>query len=202
MGYAIAAAAAARGHAVLVVSGPVALPAPAGVLVLDVSSAREMLDSAKRELTARAHSVVIGVAAVADFRPKQPRAGKPPKERGAHALELVENPDVLAELAALGRATLHIGFALESFGAGELEAAEARARAKLERKGLDAIVLNEAAAMEATSSRLYWLGRDGASELLGDGDKEQLAERVVARIERELERHGGTTAAGGDSVEI
>jgi phosphopantothenoylcysteine decarboxylase/phosphopantothenate--cysteine ligase len=190
MAYEIAGAAAARGHRVVIVSGPVALPAPAGVEVLDVLSAREMLVEAKRELQAREHRVLLGVAAVADFRPKERLQGKPPKERGAFALELVENPDVLSELSALGRSELAIGFALESFAREGAAAAEERARSKMARKGLDAIVLNEAAAMESTGTALRWIDANGASESLGSGDKAQLAKLLVTRIEARLGHRG------------
>ncbi len=190
MAYGIAAAAAARGHPIKVLSGPVAMPAPAGVEVIDVRSAREMLDEGKRELASAEHSVLMGVAAVADFRPKQRFAGKPPKEKGAFTLDLVENPDVLAELGALGRARICVGFALESFSEEEREAALERARGKRLRKGLDAIVLNEAAAMEAQGSRLCWLGPDGGAEDLGCGDKEWLAERLVLRVEALMRERG------------
>ncbi|MFQ5503274.1 MAG: phosphopantothenoylcysteine decarboxylase [Planctomycetota bacterium] len=184
MGYAIARAAAGRGHRVVLVSGPVALAEPEGVLLRQVSSACEMLQAARVEIEGGRFEALIGAAAVCDFRPAQRLPGKPSKEQGARRLALVGNPDVVAELA--GRAGFALGFALEDLG--DLEAAEARARAKLERKGLDAMVLNGVEAIDAEQHRAWWLPRGGATELLGSLPKAALAGELVRRIEAALER--------------
>ncbi len=112
MGYALARACAQAGAAVTLVSGPTGLACPRGVLRVDVSAAQEM----QREVLARAgeSDVFIGVAAVADYRPAAPSAQKIKKNAAAMTVELVKNPDILAEVAALPRPPFCVGFAAES----------------------------------------------------------------------------------------
>lgn len=112
MGYALARACAQAGAAVTLVSGPTGLACPRGVLRVDVSAAQEM----QREVLARAgeSEVFIGVAAVADYRPAAPSAQKIKKNAAAMTVELVKNPDILAEVAALPRPPFCVGFAAES----------------------------------------------------------------------------------------
>ncbi len=112
MGYALARACAQAGAAVTLVSGPTGLACPRGVLRVEVSAALEM----QREVLARAgeSDVFIGVAAVADYRPAAPSAQKIKKNAAAMTVELVKNPDILAEVAALPRPPFCVGFAAES----------------------------------------------------------------------------------------
>ena len=112
MGYALARACAQAGAAVTLVSGPTGLACPRGVLRVEVSAALEM----QREVLARAgeSDVFIGVAAVADYRPSAPSAQKIKKNAAAMTVELVKNPDILAEVAALPRPPFCVGFAAES----------------------------------------------------------------------------------------
>lgn len=112
MGYALARACAQAGAAVTLVSGPTGLDCPRGVLRVEVSAALEM----QREVLARAgeSDVFIGVAAVADYRPAAPSAQKIKKNAAAMTVELVKNPDILAEVAALPRPPFCVGFAAES----------------------------------------------------------------------------------------
>lgn len=137
-GYAIAEALAARGAEVLLVSGPVALSAPAGVTVTRVESAREMLAACEAALPADA---AVCVAAVADWRPADENPQKTKKDGSGKAapLTLVENPDILATLSKAGarRPRLVIGFAAET------NDLEANAAAKLKRKGCDWLVAND-----------------------------------------------------------
>ena len=135
-GYAIARALAALGAEVVLVSGPTALPAPAGVTRIDVESAREMLSACEAALPA---DIAVCVAAVADWRPETPGDRKIKKDGGAApAIRLVENPDILATLSAHARRPrLVIGFAAET------DDVEANARAKLGRKGCDWIIAND-----------------------------------------------------------
>jgi phosphopantothenoylcysteine decarboxylase / phosphopantothenate---cysteine ligase len=138
MGLALAAEAARRGAEVTLVAANVALPAPAGVQVVGVQTAAELL-AAARAAFHESH-VLLMAAAVADFRPGEAIADKISKSgRDGLALALEPTEDVLAALSA-ARApdqTL-IGFAAEH-GDGAVE----RGRAKLERKGLDAVVVND-----------------------------------------------------------
>ena len=136
-GYAIAAALAELGAEVTLVSGPTALPAPAGVRRVDIESAREMLAACEGALPA---DIAVCVAAVADWRPKDVAQRKIKKDGGASepAIAFVENPDILASLSkGARRPTLVVGFAAET------DDVDAHAQAKLKKKGCDWIVAND-----------------------------------------------------------
>ena len=136
-GYAIAAALVRLGARVTLVSGPTGLAAPAGVDRIAVETAQQMLAACQAALPADA---AVCVAAVADWRPDSVFGVKLKKGKdGPPALRLVENPDILATLAASGpaRPRLVVGFAAETSDV------EAHARAKLARKGCDWIVAND-----------------------------------------------------------
>ena len=136
MGYALAAVAARRGAQVVLVSGPGALPSPAGVARVDVRSALEMQAAVDAHLEGT--DAVIMAAAVGDYRPAEQSEGKIAKGDGPRSLALVRNPDILAALGAArtGDRPVLVGFALETSDA------VARARAKLERKRCDLVVAN------------------------------------------------------------
>ena len=137
-GHAIAAAAAAAGAEVVLVSGPVAIPDPPGVRVERVETAREMLAAVEAALPA---DLFVATAAVADWRPEAAADLKIKKRDGAPepTLLLVRNPDILAAVAGLapGRPRLVVGFAAETDRLIE------HAAAKLQRKGCDLIVAND-----------------------------------------------------------
>jgi phosphopantothenoylcysteine decarboxylase/phosphopantothenate--cysteine ligase len=135
-GHAIAAAAAAAGADVTLVSGPVNLPDPPGVSVVKVETAQEMLAAAEAALPA---DVAVFAAAVADWRVAAPQADKIKKSGKTPALTLTENPDILATIARRKskRPTLVIGFAAETDKLIE------RAQEKLSVKGCDWIVAND-----------------------------------------------------------
>ncbi|HEX4035962.1 MAG TPA: bifunctional phosphopantothenoylcysteine decarboxylase/phosphopantothenate--cysteine ligase CoaBC [Solirubrobacteraceae bacterium] len=138
MGFAVAEAAGARGSEVVVLAANVALPRATGIRYSEVESASELAHACEEEFADA--DVLVMCAAVADYRPAKPVAGKLAREGGEPpALQLEPTADIVAALAARRREdqTL-VGFAAEH-GAGALE----RARAKRERKGLDAIVLND-----------------------------------------------------------
>jgi len=139
MGFAVAAEAARRGARVTLVSGPSALPTPAGVSRIDVESALEMRDAVMAAWPDS--SIAIKTAAVADFRPAQSSSRKIRKEDlGPDAgltLELVRNPDILAEISKDRGARIVVGFAAESHDVIE------SARRKLARKGCDLLVAND-----------------------------------------------------------
>ncbi len=184
MGFEIAAAAARRGDEVVLVTGPVSLPTPPGVRRVDVTSAREMLRAARAAFDRC--DVLFMTAAVSDWRPRRKRAGK--WRKGADGqevalVELVQNPDILAQLARRKGSRLVVGFALET-GAGE-----ARARAKLVRKRVDYIVLNDASALGAERTTVTILGRDGLVLRLSDRKKREVAERLL-RLARGAPRPG------------
>jgi phosphopantothenoylcysteine decarboxylase/phosphopantothenate--cysteine ligase len=174
MGYAVARAAREAGAEVTLISGPVSLPTPAGVARVDVRTAREMFDAVKKD--ARSADVFIAVAAVADYRVKKPAAQKIKKANGSLSLELEENPDILAWVAALPKAPFCVGFAAES------ENLAQNARAKLAKKKLPLIVGNlaqEALGRDDSAITLY----DARGEHpLGRGPKLELARKLVAHV--------------------
>jgi phosphopantothenoylcysteine decarboxylase / phosphopantothenate---cysteine ligase len=178
MGFALAEAFARAGHAVTLVAGPVHLPTPKGVERIDVTSAREMLAACRKAF--QIADVLVMAAAVADWRPARVLGGKWRAKDGAARranLALVRNPDILATLAARKGGRLVCGFALETGGG------ERRARAKLLRKQLDCIVLNDAAVLNAEDTRVLLLEREGRKTALS-GSKQRVARALVARIER------------------
>ncbi|MDX1587629.1 MAG: bifunctional phosphopantothenoylcysteine decarboxylase/phosphopantothenate--cysteine ligase CoaBC [Oleiphilaceae bacterium] len=138
MGFALAAAAAARGARVTLVAGPVNLPTPQGVERLDVTSAAEM-QSAVMESLERGCDWFVAAAAVADYRPGSVAGDKIKKRDGEEemVMRLVRNPDILAGVAALSPRPLVVGFAAETRDLARY------ARDKLQRKNLDLIVAND-----------------------------------------------------------
>jgi phosphopantothenoylcysteine decarboxylase/phosphopantothenate--cysteine ligase len=187
MGFAVAEAAARGGADVTLVAGPVALGTPAGVQRIDVRSAREMRDAVLAQ--ASRHDVFVSAAAVGDFRPSAVAPQKLKKSGdGGLELALVQNPDILAEVAALPQRPFVVGFAAET------ENVEAYARSKLERKRLDMIAANRVGAdcgFERDDNALLLLWPGGREEL-AQADKRALAQALVARI---AERRAAKTKA-------
>jgi phosphopantothenoylcysteine decarboxylase/phosphopantothenate--cysteine ligase len=135
MGFALAAEAARRGARTILVAGPVALPTPPGVTRVDVVTAREMEEAVREH--APSAGLIVMAAAVADFRPSRPVDRKIKKEQGLTAIELVENPDILAGLRAVAPGAVLVGFAAETHDL------ERNARAKLARKGAAFLVATD-----------------------------------------------------------
>jgi len=180
-GYAIAAAAAAAGAEVRLISGPVTLADPPGVAVTRVESAREMLAAVEAQLPA---DVAIFAAAVADWRVAQQGQQKLKKtEGGPPLLAFAENPDILATVSHMtrGRPPLVIGFAAET------EHLIDNARAKLKRKGCDWLVANDVSpstgVMGGDRNTVHLLKRDGdAVDSWPVMTKDEVAATLVARI--------------------
>jgi phosphopantothenoylcysteine decarboxylase / phosphopantothenate---cysteine ligase len=180
-GHAIAAAAARSGAAVTLITGPVAIPDPAGVAVVRVETAREMLAAVQAALPV---DIAIFAAAVADWRPEHEAGGKKIKKDGTGPgpLPLVENPDLLATVARLpsGRPPLVVGFAAET------DAVLDHARAKIARKGCDLIVANDVSAeggvMGGSENAVHLIHRDGGVESWPRLSKDEVARRLVAHI--------------------
>ncbi|HNW93370.1 MAG TPA: bifunctional phosphopantothenoylcysteine decarboxylase/phosphopantothenate--cysteine ligase CoaBC, partial [bacterium] len=153
MGYALARAAAARGAEVVLVSGPVALPAPHGVRLVRVQTAAEML--AATLAAVRGGDLVIGAAAVADYRPAAAAAGKPAKTAGGQAVVLQATDDIIAAVAATGRPAATVGFCAVTDHVAE------QSREKLQRKRLTAIAGNDVSrgdrGIEADDNQLVWI---------------------------------------------
>lgn len=177
-GYAIAGALAALGARVTLVSGPVALAAPAGVARVEVETAREMQAAVEAALPA---DIAVMSAAVADWRVDGVASGKIKKAPGGPpSLALIENPDILAGVSAAGktRPALVIGFAAETADL------EANARAKLSRKGCDWIVANDVSAdvFGADGNAVTLFTRGGDAEVWPRQSKAGVARRLAARI--------------------
>jgi len=182
-GFAIAAAAAALGAKVTLVAGPVSLKTPAGVDRIDVESAQEMAKEVKRALPADA---AVMVAAVADWRPKEYRDDKIKKRGSAPpALMLVENPDILTNVAAGGnRPELVVGFAAET------EDVLDNAKKKRKRKAADWIVANDVSGdvMGGDENTVHIVNSDGVESLEQMPKLEvamALAERIAAALKAE-----------------
>ncbi|MEK6541465.1 MAG: bifunctional phosphopantothenoylcysteine decarboxylase/phosphopantothenate--cysteine ligase CoaBC [Pseudomonadota bacterium] len=182
-GFAIAAAAADAGAKVTLISGPVALPTPSGVIRIDVESAAEMADMVDTALPADA---AIMVAAVADWRAAAPASSKIKKDGSGKipALALTENQDILATLAkSPHRPRLLIGFAAET------ENVIAHAQAKLARKGCDWIVANDVAAdpMGGDANRIHLITMSGVDSW-DRMTKDEVARNIIAKVTDALTR--------------
>lgn len=205
MGYALAEEARDRGAVVLLISGPVSLPAPYGVEVARVRTALEMraavlaalgLEQPAEGRGAQGQSVQQGAdalvmaAAVADYRVEHPAAEKMKKEPGAGgiALTLVRNPDILHDVdeALRQRGTqagrlVRVGFAAETTNL------EAYARAKLASKGLDLLVANDVSRADSgfgtTTNKVWLLHRDGQMEDLAVLPKAEVAGLIWERVQ-------------------
>jgi len=181
MGFAIAQAAKAAGHRVILVAGPVALPTPPGVERIDVVSTKEML---RATLSAfRRGDALFMAAAVTDWRPSRRLPGKwRAKDRaGAETrLTLTRNPDILAACGhdRTRKGKLVVGFALET------ASGISRARSKLKRKGADFIVLNDERALNAPRASVLILGGGGTFRLLENRTKAQIARELVGLLGR------------------
>lgn len=175
MGWALAEAARDAGARVTLVAGPTGRPAPRGVRTISVVSARDMLAAARR--AARRVDVIIGAAAVADWRPARTARAKLKKGRAAPFLRLVPNPDVLATLARAARPGVRrAGFALET---GRLIA---HAREKMRQKNLDLIVANSPSSLGGARTRAYLLTPDGGARAFS-GTKRALARLILTTLE-------------------
>jgi phosphopantothenoylcysteine decarboxylase/phosphopantothenate--cysteine ligase len=193
MGYALAEAARDRGAQVVLISGPVSLVPPHGVEVVRVVTAEEMR-SAVHQHVDRA-TVVMMAAAVSDWRPRARRdqkmqkepmalppasAGRGEKDRGGITLDLVENPDILSEVARGKGERLLVGFAAETQDLLD------RARRKLQKKGLDLIVANdvtqEGAGFETETNIVTLLDRAGNAKSLPKLSKRETADRILDRV--------------------
>jgi len=178
MGYAVARAAHEAGANVTLISGPVSLPTPAGVARVDVRTAREMFDAVKKD--AKRADVFIAVAAVADYRVKNPSAQKIKKGNGAPRLELEENPDILAWVAALPKPPFCVGFAAESENLAE------NAKAKLAKKKLPLIAANLAPETMGRDENTITLYDAKGQHPLGRGPKLDLARRLIEHVAQKL----------------
>ncbi len=181
MGYALAEAARARGADVVLVSGPTELAPPAGLPTTHVETTEDM-QRALQTLVPNADALIMS-AAPADYRPKSREGKKRPRSAGPLTVELEATPDILGSLQRR-KGMVVVGFALET-GNGL-----ANARAKLQNKALDYVILNDAsepgAGFEVTTNRVTILGRNGTQVDLPLLPKRDVAERILDVVEEAL----------------
>ncbi|WP_151445604.1 bifunctional phosphopantothenoylcysteine decarboxylase/phosphopantothenate--cysteine ligase CoaBC [Lacisediminimonas profundi] len=180
MGYAIARAARHAGATVTLVSGPVALPAPAGVHRINVQTAQQMHDAVMSVV--KGQEVFIAVAAVADWRVANASTQKLKKQHGRSVpqLEFEQNPDILATVAALPEAPYCVGFAAES------ENLIMHGQAKRERKAVPLLVGNLGPQTFGQDTNELVLFDASGHVTLPAGDKQALAQELIVEIGRRL----------------
>ena len=204
MGFALAERAAQRGARVSLIAANATPPAPANVNLIEVETAAELEGACEREFD---HcDVVLMAAAVSDFRPASPSATKLKKDEGVpEPIELAPTEDVISALAARKREDqLLVGFAAEH-GDGAL----AYGRDKLERKRLDAVVVNDISqpgiGFDAPDNEVTIVAIDGSERHVRRGSKGQIADAVLDEVDRLRrpdggERHDGAGRTGARSA--
>ncbi len=197
MGYALAREAARRGAEVTVIAANVALDPPPRVRVLGVQTAAELAAACRSELGAC--DLLLMSAAVADFRPAGPVDRKIKKDQGVPTIELERTEDVLSALAEVRREDQTIvGFAAEHG-----DRAVEYGRGKLDRKRLDAVVVNDISdagiGFESDENEVTILTADGGERHVPRARKERVAQAVLDEVERLRRARGGTHGARADA---
>ncbi|HIE98090.1 MAG TPA: phosphopantothenoylcysteine decarboxylase [Fuerstia sp.] len=178
MGYSIAEAAIAAGHEVILVTGPVNLPVPAGVRVTQIETTDELRLSCLELFPAC--DGVIATAAVCDYQPRERVNGKITKTGSPIVLELIETSDVLAELGSQKGHRWVVGFALES------QDPRTNAMRKLRMKHCDCIVLNDTSAISSMENRVEILSPEATTLAEFNGLKTDIAQQLIQFIEQEI----------------
>jgi phosphopantothenoylcysteine decarboxylase/phosphopantothenate--cysteine ligase len=180
MGYALAEAALAQGHAVTLISGPVGLKAPEGARVVNVEAAQQMWEAARASIEQEQPDIAILSAAVADYRPARVEAQKIKKQADSLTLELERTPDILGAMRAVFgfRGTL-VGFAAET------ENLVPNAQSKLHRKGCDMIVANDVSrtdiGFDGADNEVILCYSDGRAEHVPKMTKQALAVILIEK---------------------
>lgn len=178
MGYALADAAVERGARVILISGPVDLPAPRGIDLIRVQTAREMRDAVLRRMPES--TIIIKAAAVGDYRAAEVASQKVKKTGQRISLELEPNPDILAELGRSKGDRLLIGFAAETENLVE------EARRKLDTKNCDMVVANlvgrEGTGFESDDNEVALVLRSGEPIRLDRMSKRRVADRIFDQV--------------------
>ena len=179
MGFAVAQAAAERGHTVTLIAGPVSLATPPGVKRIDVTSACEMLEAVQRALPKQ--DALVMSAAVADWRPAKKASAKLKKREMEPVINLVPNPDILKTILPTKGKRLFVGFAAETGDP------TAEAQRKLEAKGLDMIVANdvtaEGAGFAVDTNRVTFFTVNGQQQVLPLQSKLDVGRAIIAWLE-------------------
>jgi phosphopantothenoylcysteine decarboxylase/phosphopantothenate--cysteine ligase len=178
MGYALAEAALARGADVTLISGPTNLAPPEGARFISVWSSEEMYQAVMRHLNEA--TIVVKAAAVADFRPREPKQSKIKKTGGGLVLELEPTQDILAEIGRRKGDRVVVGFAAETDDPVE------NGRKKLKEKNLDLIVINdvtaEGAGFAADTNRATMIDREDRVMELDLMSKRDMADRIFDHV--------------------
>ena len=178
MGHALALAALRRGAGVIFVSGPTAVSPPSGVVYVPVQTAEEMREAVLQHL--QEATIVVKAAAVADYRPKSQSPMKIASKQDEITIELTPNPDILKEIGARKGGAFLVGFAAETHDVG------ARARAKLQSKGIDLLVVNDVSqtgiGFESDDNQVALLDRWGGTIDLPRMTKLQVAHAIYDRV--------------------
>ncbi len=183
MGFSLARACAEAGAEVTLIAGPVPLATPRGVHRVDVQSALQMREAVMQALPGQ--DVFIGVAAVADYRPRQADAHKIKKGASSLTLDLEANPDILAEVAARPDAPFCVGFAAES------RDLAAYAEGKRVAKKLALVVGNLIQDGLGGDSNAVTLFDAAGAHVLSPADKSEVARGIVTHIVRLMEKPHG-----------
>ncbi|MBN1622190.1 MAG: hypothetical protein JW871_06330 [Endomicrobiales bacterium] len=171
MGYELACAVKKMGYRAILISGPTNIKPPKKIEFVSVTSAREMFLAAKKYF--RKSDIIIGAAAVSDWRSLNVKKSKIKKGAGNLTLRLIENPDIMKYLGSRKKSRVVVGFALESrniFNA---------ARKKLKDKKLDLIVANYTEAVGLDRSSVWILKSNGGYIYLKNKSKKETAKRIV-----------------------
>lgn len=183
MGFALAEAAHQLGAEVTLVTGPVQLETVEGIKRIDVVSAEEMNKAMLDHFAGQ--DIVIKTAAVADYMPKKQYQHKLKKQPGDLQLEMVRTPDILKGLGEKKTTQYLVGFAAET------REIERYGREKLERKQLDAIVINDISSMEtgfgSDDNAVHFISKQGANVTLPQASKQRIAEQLFTEILKEVE---------------
>ena len=185
MGFRLAEAAWERGAEVTLITGPVSLPAPVGVSVVAVETTAQMEAAVGTALPEA--DLLIMAAAPADYRPAETAGAKRPRQEGPLTVALEPTDDILRRTAGLRKpGSVIVGFALETGDA------VTKGRAKLARKQLDLIVVNDAlepgAAFEVDTNRVVILDRDGGERIVPLASKRVVADAILDSLEPRLGR--------------
>jgi len=171
MGYALAAAAKRRGHKVVLISGPVETKVPAGVRAVKVVSAREMFESFKKNFSKA--DIVIGAAAVSDYRPQVYSAKKLKRASRSVTVRFVPNPDIMRYAGSNKGKKLLVGFALET------QDLLKSARAKLDKKKFDMIIANYPEVIGKNKAAVWILDKNSHIVSIPETEKYTIAKRII-----------------------
>jgi len=184
MGYAIAEAALAEGHSVILISGPVSLIPPSGANLVQVTTSDEMDDAVHAHLAAC--DVLVMCAAVADYKPATFSTRKIKKQKNALTLELIPTRDILASLTRPSPEFLVVGFAAET------DDLEANAQKKLRDKKCDIVVANDVSGnesgMESDENEVTIFFRNGEKEKISRAPKKIIARALVKILSNACEK--------------